>query len=99
MHARQKRRCRALTLLLGLGSVLFTGKLQVLPSSVDQLCIVVPVRVRNSCTCMSVPLLGLLYRAMAFSIIHVAFVLGTAASVKVLPCMPKGLGYLNVSGT
>ncbi len=70
-----------LTLLLGLGRVLFTGNVQLKPPSEDQLCRAVPVLVLNVWTCMS----GLdafpLYCAMAFSIIHVELSLGTLTFV------------------
>jgi hypothetical protein len=66
--------------------VLLTGELQLKPPSEDQLCSAVPVLVRNVWRCMSGNESLALYRAIAFSIIHVVLSFGTFTWVYVFPC-------------
>ena len=66
--------------------MLLTGKVQLKPPSEDQLCSVIPVLVRNVWRCMSGNESLALYRAIAFSIIHVELSFGTLTWVYVFPC-------------
>ena len=91
---------RQLTLLLGLGRVLFTGCVQFRPPLEDQLCSAVPVFVRNVWTCMSGAEVFPLYCAIAFSIIHVELSRGTFTFVYVFPCgmhTQPMIAYLDVN--